>query len=97
MTYAFHPDARLEYLAAIEFYEQRRMVLGATFSIEVETAIGRILESPARRPVIERGVRRCLTHAFPYGILYTIDQDVVLILAVMHCARKPGYWKSHMP
>jgi toxin ParE1/3/4 len=31
---------------------------------------------------------------FPYGILYTIEPDYILILAVMHCSRKPGYWKS---
>ena len=48
MTYTFHPQARLEYLEAAQYYEQRRAGLGAGFSIEVEAAIGRILESPTR-------------------------------------------------
>jgi len=26
--------------------------------------------------------------------VYTIEQDCILILAVMHCSREPGYWKS---
>ena len=39
-------------------------------------------------------VRRCMARKFPYGILYTIEQDYILILAIMHCSREPGYWKS---
>ena len=27
-------------------------------------------------------------------VLYTIESDYILILAVMHCSRKPGYWKE---
>ncbi|MEH2159505.1 MAG: hypothetical protein V7K38_00285 [Nostoc sp.] len=39
---------------------------------------------------------RCLTRKFPYGILYTIQEDYILILAVMHCSREPGYWKERV-
>ena len=96
MTYAFHPEARLEYLAAADYYEKRRSGLGAHFSIEVEAAIGRILAAPARWPLFAEDVRRCLTHTFPYGVLYTIEADFILILAVMHCSRKPDYWKERL-
>lgn len=27
-------------------------------------------------------------------VLYTIESDYILILAVMPCSRKPGYWKE---
>jgi hypothetical protein len=40
--------------------------------------------------------RGCLTHVFPHGILYTIEQDHILILAVMHCSREPGYWRYRL-
>jgi toxin ParE1/3/4 len=30
------------------------------------------------------------------AILYTIEEDYVLILAVMHCSREPGYWKERV-
>lgn len=60
----------------------------------VEDAVYRIREAPTRWNVIDEDVRRCLTRKFPYGILYTIEQDYILILAVMHCSRDPGYWKS---
>jgi hypothetical protein len=46
--------------------------------------------------MMEQGVRRCLTHTFPYGILYAIEGDFIHVLAVMHCSRKPGYWKDRL-
>jgi len=92
MTYAFHPEARLEYLEAARFYESRRPGLGVAFTREIETVIERILEAPDHWRIIEQDVRRCLTHIFPYGILYTIEEDFVLIIAVAHGSRKPGYW-----
>lgn len=92
--YAFHPEARLEYLEAARFYEQRKPGLGAQFSRVVEAAVARIVEAPERWPEMELGVRRYLTPTFPYGILYTTETDGVLIVAVMHCRRRPGYWKD---
>jgi toxin ParE1/3/4 len=28
--------------------------------------------------------------------LYTVEPDFVLIVAVMHCSREPGYWKRRV-
>ena len=96
MTYDFHPEARLEYRESAAFYEARRAGLGAAFTIEVEAAIERILQNPNSWRVIEEDIRRCLTHTFPYGILYTIERDHILIVAVMHLHRKPGYWRNRV-
>lgn len=96
MNYKFHPEARLEYLEAIAFYNERQPQLGSKFTIEVEQAIERILEAPDRWFFLEEDVRRCLTHLFSYGILYTVENDHILIVAVMHCSRKPGYWKDRL-
>ena len=96
MTYDFHPEARQEYREAAAFYETRQSGLGAAFTLEVEAALDRILEAPARWRVIEEDVRRCLTHTFPYGILYTIEDGSILIVAVMHLRRRPGYWRNRL-
>ena len=97
MTYDFHPEARLEYREAAAFYESRRPGLGAAFSLEVESTIGRILESPARWRQVEQDVHSCRTRTFPYAILYSLVDDSVLIVAVMHLRRKPGYWRERLP
>jgi plasmid stabilization system protein ParE len=62
----------------------------------IEDAIRRILDAPDRWRVVEEDIRRCLTHVFPYAILYTIESEFVLIVAVAHCSRKPGYWKGRI-
>ena len=97
MTYAFHPDARLEYREAAAFYESRRPGLGAAFSVEIEETIRRILEAPERWRCIEQDVRTCRTRTFPYAILYTVEKGSVLIVTVMHLRRKPGYWRNRLP
>ncbi|HXI25466.1 MAG TPA: hypothetical protein VNG71_16495 [Pyrinomonadaceae bacterium] len=96
MTYDFHPEARLEYREAAAFYDARRAGLGAAFTLEVEAAIDRILQSPKSWRVVEQDVRRCLTHTFPYGILYTIEEYLILIVAIMHLHRRPGYWRDRL-
>jgi plasmid stabilization system protein ParE len=96
MTYGFHPEARLEYREAAAFYESRQPGLGAAFSIEVEAAIARILEMPERFRILEHDVRTCRTHTFPYALLYTIEAESILIVAVMHMRRKPGYWRHRL-
>jgi len=62
----------------------------------VEETIFRIVDSPTRWAFVEEDIRRCLTRKFPYGILYTVEEDYILIVAVMHCSREPGYWKKRV-
>lgn len=94
MRYGFHPEALAEYEAATAYYVARDPAVAERFVAAVNDAIERILESPTRWRTIDQDVRRCLTHVFPYGVLYTVEPDFILIVAVMHCSREPGYWKS---
>jgi hypothetical protein len=33
---------------------------------------------------------------FPYGVIYTIDPQGILIVAVAHLHRHPTYWRSRV-
>jgi toxin ParE1/3/4 len=94
MKFAFHPDARLEYRDAAAFYENARAGLGAAFTRQIEAALEAICVAPERWPIFEGETRRCVTRRFPYAVLYSIEPDRILILAVMHCSRRPGYWRQ---
>lgn len=89
--YAFHPEAESDLDAAMDYYESCAVGLGLDFALEVHTAIQRICEHPKAWPVLEGEVHRCQTRRFPYGILYAVERDSVIILAVMHLHRKPAY------
>ena len=94
MTFSFHPEAEAEFLEAIEYYEERERGLGYDFSIEVFRIIQNIVTYPTAWSVIEKDLRRCLVHRFPYGVVYSIEQDEIFVLAVMHLRRHPDYWKK---
>ena len=94
MIFSFHPEADEEFGKAIDYYESCQNGLGEDFYFEVHAAIQRIIEFSEVWPVLDGDVRRCLTHRFPYGILYSVDKQEVFVLAVMHLRRDPGYWKQ---
>jgi toxin ParE1/3/4 len=94
MRYVFQPEAPTEYSEAVKYYAEQKVEVAQAFINAIEDAVYRIVESPNRYIAVEDEVRRCMARRFPYGILYTIYQEYILILAVMHCSRKPGYWKS---
>lgn len=94
MSFSFHPEAEAEFEAAVAWYEERGTGLGLDFAAEVRGAIGRAVTMPAAWPELEGGVHRVLVHRFPYGVLYATTAESVLILAVMHLRREPGYWRD---
>ena len=94
MRYVFHPEALSEYAEAVQYYMEQGIEIAQAFINAIEDAVYRIRESPTRYVSVDSEVRRCMARRFPYAILYTIEQDYILILAVMHCSRKPGYWKN---
>ena len=96
MRIEFHPEALAEFRDAAEYYEKQQQRLGRRFTNAIEDAIAHIGESPTSWRVIEDDVRRYLTKVFPYAVLYSIEDGYVLIVAIMHCHREPGYWRSRL-
>jgi len=44
----------------------------------------------------KRNVRKFLLARFPYSVYYLSRDDEVLILAVAHGSRRPGYWRHRL-
>lgn len=96
MSHFFHPEAAIEFEEAVRYYKHRGRTLGDRFAAEARATVRRILETPERWRVLEGDVRRCLVRVFPYSVLYTIERDYVLIIAVAHGKREPGYWRHRL-
>jgi plasmid stabilization system protein ParE len=84
--------AELEMLDAARYYESQSPQLGVDFLEKVESAVRDVKQNPERWPVIRLDIRRRLVHRFPYGILYRVAPDEIVIVAVMHLHRRPDYW-----
>lgn len=96
MKSVFHPEAREEFLASVDWYNLQAPGLGADFADSVQTAVSLVEAFPLGWTEVEEGIRRCLVQRFPYGILYSVEGDVIVIYAVMHLHREPGYWKNRL-
>ncbi|MCP4661932.1 MAG: type II toxin-antitoxin system RelE/ParE family toxin [bacterium] len=96
MKYSFLKPAREELKGAIGLYNQRRGGLGDEFLAEVENAIARILRQPLAWTRMSENARCCRTKRFPYGLIYQVRDHEILIVAVMHLRRRPGYWRDRI-
>jgi len=92
----FLPEADQEMLEAARYYQSLSSGLGDDYLAEVEHAVQSIASSPQTWPVLEGDLRRRLIKRFPFGILYRIEPDKILIIAVAHLRKKPGYWKKRI-
>ena len=63
---------------------------------ELNAAIKIISAYPDSYMLIDSTIRRCLIKRFPYSILYGINVDMIVIIAVAHLHRKPNYWQGRV-
>ncbi len=96
MRVDFLDAAESEFLEAISYYNGESEGLGYEFAAEVNRAIGRISEYPNAWTQLSKRTRRCRTNRFPYGVIYQIRSDMILILAIMHLHRDPESWKDRL-
>lgn len=92
----FLPEAEAEYLAALAWYRERSPTAALKFEAEFSLSIEKIREAPDRWTPYMRGSRRFLLHQFPFAIVYQTSPNLIQVLAVAHCHRRPGYWKSRI-
>ena len=92
----FHPEAEAELLSAAQYFESHLENLGLDFLLAVRRAYERILEFPNSGRPFGRRLRRTLLRGFPYGLLYRVEPSRILIVAVAHLHRRPGYWRSRL-
>jgi len=92
----FHPEAEREYLAALSWYLERSAVAAQDFEFAVTRAVLKIRLAPRRWPAYFGEFRRYTLHQFPFSIVYQEMLSEVVIFAVAHGRRRPGYWKGRM-
>ena len=92
MTIEILEIARREYDEAEEFYETEQPGLGSQFKEQIRHSLLRIQQYPQAWPPERKEIRRYIVHKFPYKILYSIQDDKIVIPAFAHLHRQPDYW-----
>jgi plasmid stabilization system protein ParE len=88
------PEAEEELSEVAAWYEGKRAGLG----VELIAAVDRAFEEIADAPLAwglwreDRPYRRKVPARFPYLIFFRVEGDTVLVAAIAHAKRRPGYW-----
>jgi plasmid stabilization system protein ParE len=81
-----------ELFDATNYYAAQSPLVAEKFISDFEHAVLLIQEHPAAFPERYPGYRRCLFKKFKFGLIYKVDQDQIVIVAVMNNYREPDYW-----
>ena len=92
MMVRFLALAQKELDDAVGWYNEQTAGLGLEFLDEIDRAVRRTVSFPMSCPEIDLGMRRCLLARFPYGLIYGVNQDTIIVVAVAHLHRNPRYW-----
>jgi plasmid stabilization system protein ParE len=90
----FHPEARAELRAAVQFYETQARGLGRDLALQVRAVVDRLADLPASGSPAEGEVRRAILMRFPFSVVYRVSDEGIQVVAVMHQRQQPGYWRS---
>ena len=94
MTFRIHRLAIVEIDHEVDYYESRQPGLGAELEEELEAVFATILRFPEAAPQWKSRVDRrvAVLDRFPFTLPYQIVGDEIVVLALAHTSRRPGYW-----
>lgn len=97
MKVQFHPGAREDLREGRAFYRQRSPLAALAFARAMEAAVEHVRDSPHQHPLGDHGTRRfVLPGRFPYVVVYRLRNEAIVIVAVAHQSREPGYWRARL-
>lgn len=81
---------------SVQWYEQQSQGLGRVFLDEFDRVLRLVRAYPLIATQIEPDIRRFLFSRFPYSLIYGIDQETLVVIAVAHQHRNPRYWADRL-
>lgn len=92
MHLRFLTIAQQEVDDAYEWFEASAEGRGPEFLDELDRVVRLIRSFPFAAFEIEPEIRRSLLPRFPYAVVYGIEEQTLVVIAVAHTHRQPRYW-----
>jgi hypothetical protein len=93
-------EARLEAAKSAHYYQAKDPELGPIFTAEIRERLAFVKQFPETGFRLPRTkdihVRRVLVDRFKYAIVFALFQGGIVVVAVHHQHRRPGYWKPRL-
>jgi len=97
VTYTLLPPAATDLRSGATFYrDNESAALARDFLREVDSTLERLLTFPDLGRPAAKGTRRALVRRFPYAVIYLVEADRLVIVAIAHHSREPGYWLDRL-
>lgn len=101
MKLRYHPDARAELRAAMHVAEEERPDRGIALQElvrRVERRIRRVPRAAPRWPRLRAPfeIRRAVVRKTPYVVVYAILPAQIVVVAIAHTRKTPGYWRDRL-
>lgn len=96
MHVEFHPEAETEFIEHTLYYEYQVAGLGYRFIEEIDRAIKILIDQPQIGQSLDEQLRTFVLAEFPFSLIYSLDKDMIWIIAVAHQKRLPGYWHERI-
>ena len=94
MKINIHDLASKEFDEAIDWYENQSPGLGKRFKDSVIQQLKKIKKNPEWFLIEADNIYKAYIPKFPYKILFSLDNNNIVIWAIAHMHRKPWYWKA---
>ncbi len=92
----YHQGASADVKSAVAWYRGRSPKAASDFVEELDRAVDTIREAPERWPMGKNNTRRFLLWRFPFSVIYSVQEGVIVIWAVAHGSRRPEYWTRRL-
>jgi plasmid stabilization system protein ParE len=89
-------EAREEINEAFDWYFQRNPGAAEAFLAEVRRSFQQIVSHPQLYPAFTKNTRRRVVEGFLYSVIFQMKDGVIVIVAVAHAKRRPGYWNERI-
>ena len=86
--------ARLDFDESFDWYAKRSVNAALRFVGAVDAALVKVATNPTQFASPDGLHRECPVKKFPYRIVYRIVENQVLVVAIAHAKRRPGYWQE---
>ena len=89
-------DALSDLNEGFVFYEQHEQGLGDYFTSSLRSDIEELKVTGGTHRVVYQDFHRSLSRIFPYGIFYRVDEEFVVVFAVVDLRRDPEFIRRHL-
>jgi len=86
--------ARRDFDESFDWYAARSPQAAVRFAAAVDAALAKVAANPLQFASPDGVHRECPLKKFPFRIIYRVVDNRVVVVAIAHAKRRPGFWRS---